>query len=1058
MGTSPRLTFVPGRPTPAAGQFAWWIPSDLDIHDALRSSAPLAEVAGAHLPGGLNLTRQPDSEADFLDAAWQRLFGRVVASSPGELSVAGVDGPVTTSARFLPLLPVVGALAMTSGDVTESAPGDSMRRHSDVGVAHPSVVAWGIAAKWALEVVAAGRIVPAMSSADDPRHGVAWWRASLVGDDRLDALADALPVEAFATVGDNGVIWTSRDLLVAFCDAVADACGRLGRRPTVDRRRRAVHASFEGRFVAALTGTDPVVEFSQGSAVDRVHDLDEWAAATISDVSARAIDAPVRLVMSVIPPSQESSDRQWKARFGLATEDGRTAVDAGDVWAAMGTVQVGEHRVAAAGDLLVRWLALAGRLFPAVGRCLDDAEPQEVDITAAEAAGLIDGPAALRAAGVLIDVPSALRGAGIERARLVARIGRHDGQEATGTPDGDDGRLSLAALTRASVVAAVGDQVLAPSEFADLIAGGAGMVRWRGRWVRVESELITAEPMIGQDVAMSLTEALAAALGGRHVVDGFGWIETSPVGDVAAAVERLRAAETPSEVSDDDLMGFEGSLRPYQRRGVAWLRALTDLGMGAVLADEMGLGKTVEAIALLSTLPRPGRHLVVCPTSVVGNWTRELARFAPDMKVVRHHGPERATRPDSLAGADVIVTTYALLRRDASLLRRVDWDVAVFDEAQQVKNARSQTAQAARSLSCRVRIAMTGTPLENRLADLWSIVDLTNPGMLGGRRSFDERFAVPVERWRDEAAAERLRRLVAPFLLRRRKSDPEVAVDLPPKTEIEVACLLTSEQASLYQAVIDETLAGRLTGSTFERRGRILALLTALKQICDHPSLYLRDGGRINGRSGKIDRATEILGEIIDSDGHALVFTQYRRMGTMLVEHLRDELGLDEVAFLHGGVSASGRDRLVDRFQAGDTTPIMVVSLRAGGTGLNLTKANHVLHLDRWWNPAVEDQATDRAHRIGQTRSVTVHTMMTTGTLEERIGAMLARKRELADAIVGAGEAWITELSDDEIRDLVRLSSDAVIDVDDEIDDSEATDHRNAEVRPKLIALPGGRQ
>jgi SNF2 family DNA or RNA helicase len=519
------------------------------------------------------------------------------------------------------------------------------------------------------------------------------------------------------------------------------------------------------------------------------------------------------------------------------------------------------------------------------------------------------------------------------------------------------------------------------------------------------------------------------------------------VGDVVA---RLRGASAPGEAT---IVGIDGELRAYQERGVAWLQRLADLGIGGVLADEMGLGKTLQAIALLAARSQDRPHLVVCPTSVVGNWERELVRFAPGLPVVRHHGPDRAVTRRAFRAGQVVVTSYALLRRDIGVLEDVEWDVVVFDEAQQVKNPASKGARAARSLTARTRVAMTGTPIENRLSELWAIVDLTNPGLLGSQRRFNERFAVPVERWHDADAAARLRRLVAPFVLRRRKGDPDVAVALPPKQEITVACSLTREQASLYQAAVDEAFRGEGLGSTaFERRGRILALLTALKQICNHPAQYLRDGSSLRSRSGKLSRATEILAELVDAGERALVFTQFREMGHLLDQHLGSQLALEELPFLHGGVPLGARDDMVRRFQEDeDAPPVLLVSLRAGGTGLNLTRANHVVHFDRWWNPAVEDQATDRVHRIGQTSPVTVHTLVTAGTIEERIAELLDRKRGLADAVVGSGESWLTELDDDALRDLLALSTDDLEDEDDEAPMEEP------EGRPRLVALPGGR-
>ncbi|ADD41140.1 DEAD/DEAH box helicase [Stackebrandtia nassauensis] len=467
----------------------------------------------------------------------------------------------------------------------------------------------------------------------------------------------------------------------------------------------------------------------------------------------------------------------------------------------------------------------------------------------------------------------------------------------------------------------------------------------------------------------------------------------------------------------------EATLRPYQRRGLAWLRAVAAHHRGALLADDMGLGKTLQTIALLAERTSNRPHLVVCPTSVVGNWTREIARFAPDLPVVLHHGPSRrevARFPD---GA-VVVTSYNLLLRDIDLLSILDWDVVVLDEAQQIKNQASQTAKAARILPAQARVALTGTPVENRLGELWSIMDFVNPGILGSYSRFQKRFASPIESRADARVTERLRGIVQPFLLRRLKS--EVAADLPAKQESTVACTLTSEQAKLYSAAVERAMNDGL-GSGFERHGRVLKLLTELKQICNHPAQFLRQEHPLTGRSGKLARATEMLAEAVAEGAQSLVFTQYRVMGELLATHLAAELGLEKVPFLHGGVSQPGRDAMVAEFQSGDDPPpILIVSLKAGGTGLNLTAATHVLHYDRWWNPAVEDQATDRAHRIGQTKPVTVYKLVTGGTLEERISDLLERKRSLAESIVGTGEDWITNMDDKQLRQLIELSDVAV--------------------------------
>jgi len=494
-------------------------------------------------------------------------------------------------------------------------------------------------------------------------------------------------------------------------------------------------------------------------------------------------------------------------------------------------------------------------------------------------------------------------------------------------------------------------------------------------------------------------------------------------------VERLRAGVAPAPPPPD----FAGTLRPYQERGLTWLCAMADTGLGGCLADDMGLGKTVQLIAFLLARRRAAPHdprpaLIVCPTSVLGNWERELARFAPTLPVVRHHGAQRdAGVLRAVPPHTVVLTTYALLRRDAPALCGIDWAVAALDEAQNIKNAASRQARAARALRASHRFALTGTPVENRLADLWSILDFCVPGLLGPQERFRRTFAVPIERYRDDHAAANLRRLAGPFILRRLKSDPAILPDLPPKQDIPVICTLTREQATLYQAAVDEAMAEIEEADGMQRRGLVLALLVALKQICNHPAHYLDEPGPLPGRSGKLDRLTEMLDETLAAGDRALIFTQFREMGERLVAHLQQALDT-EALFLHGGVPRAARDRMVRRFQEEEHGPgLFVLSLRAGGTGLNLARASRVFHFDRWWNPAVEDQATDRAHRIGQPRVVQVYRLLTAGTVEEKIDALLADKRALADRVVGAGEAWITELDTDELRRLLALSADAVV-------------------------------
>ncbi|GAB3651326.1 DEAD/DEAH box helicase [Glycomyces tarimensis] len=513
--------------------------------------------------------------------------------------------------------------------------------------------------------------------------------------------------------------------------------------------------------------------------------------------------------------------------------------------------------------------------------------------------------------------------------------------------------------------------------------------------------------------------------------EGHVWSSRAAVGAFVESYTELLRSDSglnlrliTAQHSDPGDVRVNADLRRYQSHGIAWLEAAADGGAGVILADDMGLGKTLQSIGLLVRRAGYAPHLVVCPTSLVGNWQREIARFAPQLTVHLHHGPQRAKHAGPFLDADVVVTSYSIALRDIKLLRSIAFDTIVIDEAQAIKNHRSRTAGAVRDLTGRVRVALTGTPVENHLAELWSISEFVNPGLLGGQADFKRRFADPIEIGRDPAAAALLRARIDPVVLRRLKE--EVAADLPPKIESTVACTMTDEQAGLYKEAIRDAFDEGL-GDGITRRGRVLKLLTKLKQVCNHPAqaIGLGDSTGLAERSGKLDRVTEMLTEVVDEGAKALVFTQYRQMGELLSSHLAAEVGV-AAPFLHGGLDQIARDKLVDQFQTVEGPAILLISLRAGGTGLNLTGASHVVHYDRWWNPAVEDQATDRAHRIGQTQTVHVHKLVTAGTLEERVDELLNRKRAIADAVVGNGEDWLGELDDSQLRKLIELDEDGV--------------------------------
>jgi SNF2 family DNA or RNA helicase len=528
---------------------------------------------------------------------------------------------------------------------------------------------------------------------------------------------------------------------------------------------------------------------------------------------------------------------------------------------------------------------------------------------------------------------------------------------------------------------------------------------------------------------ISFFEALRLRLGGASHLHGLAMesIASSPrLENLLHNLEQARAVENlplPTE--------FLGELRPYQARGHAWMHYLVDQGFGACLADDMGLGKTVQAITVMLDWRRQRKDanaiMIVCPVSVLGNWRRELNRFAPTLSVTLHHGKGRAETPDAfrqmLRSTDIVLTSYNLLQRDEEIMQDVTFDGVILDEAQNIKNPTTRQSKVARALRGHFRVALTGTPLENRPLDLWSIMDFLNEGLLGSRTQFLQTLEHPIVKQRRQGSMSALARLVRPFVLRRLKTDPEIVADLPEKTEQIVTATLTREQAILYESVVRKGLQEvEKAAEGIQRRGAILTTLLRLKQVCNHPAHYLMDGSALPSRSGKLDLMSEMIEEALEEGDRCLIFTQFKEMGSLLKTHAETTFG-GPVLFLHGGVPQKERDQMVTDFQASrpDGPKLFVLSLKAGGTGLNLTAANRVFHYDRWWNPAVEDQATDRAFRIGQQRNVFVHKFVCSGTLEERIQMMLDRKREVADNLLAAGENWLTELSNDELKRLLTL-------------------------------------
>ncbi|RAP74666.1 DEAD/DEAH box helicase [Paenibacillus montanisoli] len=831
--------------------------------------------------------------------------------------------------------------------------------------------------------------------------------------------------------------------------------------------RSGVRAAFSAAVFARCYGTEesaadlrrdyPMLYAKDRAAATAGMDAQAWLIAS----GWKADTAPFRPLLQLLEPGEDAGEA-WQLTLVLQdkhepsllapvrlTRDGAALGS----WPASWSPHVRERSAA--------WLTQLQASLPASRLAGRDDDVLNCPLTGDAAwQFLTEGSPRLLASGWQVLLPAWWEAASRRKPRLQAKV-RSGAGESTG---GGGSLFGLDSLIDFDWRIAIGDTDLTEEEFAELVARGERLVRFRGSWVPLDPVLLAqirkAMASLDRGSSLSFQDVLQLHLLGSGAE---GAADNSASGDREADPDRIQM-EVELNEHLTKLMAqltqqtewpaapvpaaLQAELRSYQRDGFAWLAFLRRFGLGACLADDMGLGKTVQFITYLLHVKElaqtggaePAPSLLICPTSVLGNWQKEIRRFAPSLRIMLHYGSKRQSGGAFAAEAreaDLVLTSYATAALDQETIGGFHWSAICLDEAQNIKNAGTKQSAAVRGFPARHRIALTGTPIENRLSELWSIYDFINPGYLGSSRAFNEQFSQAIEKARDEERTQELQRLVKPFMLRRKKKDPAIQLDLPDKNEMKTYIHLTAEQGALYDQTVNQLMEKVRTLEGIERKGAILAALTQLKQLCDHPMLLTKEplpepneeglvaAEPLISRSAKLERLLAMVKELREEGERCLIFTQYIGMGQMLQRVLGQELG-EPVLYLHGGTSKTARDRMIEQFQSqslpADEQPnVFILSIKAGGVGLNLTAANHVFHFDRWWNPAVENQATDRAYRMGQTRDVQVHKFISLGTLEERIDEMLESKQQLSDNVITSSEGWITELSTEALKDLFTL-------------------------------------
>lgn len=710
-------------------------------------------------------------------------------------------------------------------------------------------------------------------------------------------------------------------------------------------------------------------------------------------------------------PYEEIED--WKLTFHMQSKkDPSLIIGLDELWKNTNKIPIKNLKLQ-----LLMDLGVAAKYSKIVEKSLHAPQPSKIKITGDEALKFIAIDSFyLKDLGFAVQIPKILSS---RKERLKVKVVFRDSGKFKISGAGSLGKE----LFDFDYSVALGDLELSHKEFLALSKSKQELVQIKGKWVELnQNDANKILDYFEKKKQISLYDTFLMSTLGQ---------ETFEIDSVTVPKQFDSRVKGMFDFSAIEEMivpkDFSGSLRDYQKKGFSWMVFLKNIGFGGILADDMGLGKTIQSIAYFLHCRGKEPSLVICPKSVMGNWKRELNQFSPSLRAHIHHGSERLKKLEiekNFSDKDLIISSYATLRIDQKFFENIQWHTVILDEAQLIKNPVAMQTIAINKLKCNHRFCLTGTPVENRLSELWSIMNFANPGLLSAWGSFKRSFAEPIEVGNDEEKSEVLRRIISPFIMRRLKTDKKIISDLPKKTEIKEYCSLTEEQASIYQAIVDDSLE-KIKSKDENRRALIMAALIKLKQVCNHPSNYLKDTNRLDMRSGKVVRLREIVESIMENNEKSLVFTQYKEMGDLLKKDLEDYFDMP-VCFLHGEQSSKIREQMIDLFQSDDrnSPKIFILSLKAGGLGINLTKASNVVHFDRWWNPAVENQATDRAFRIGQKKNVFVYKLITTGTIEEKIDEIIEKKLNLSNLVLSKGELAITELNNDQLKELFSLRRD----------------------------------